>query len=644
MNFFRFITEEPPEPMDSSPITSPSMPTPPLSTCTITPPIESKSTSVPPTNETKKEEANNDNNDNNDKPSSPEHIRHTPFTAPWVAARLQDTNLPRAVAILRTWAHSKRHREVNEELVQEINKLEKKTIIPILEELQQPRVFIHGTKGSKLSIKTTIQTVDTHTDHQAIALIDSGCEGSCIDIKFVRDHSMNTVKLPRMVPVLNADGTPNESGPISEIVTVQLHIGEHVERIDLGVTNLGKGEIFLGHDWLKLHDPTISWRNGEIEFNHCPSHCQSKPSSLPPEISICRTDFNFENPEEVEETIHDPAIDIQDDDQLLLIDTTPAIQIRAKTGVSMELAIKEHQKKEAKPWTEIVPEYLHDYEDVFTKKDFDELPPHRPWDHAIELVSGADTHLDCKIYPLSLDEQKQLDEFLDEQLSTGRIRPSKSPMASPFFFVKKKDGKLRPVQDYRKLNDMTVKNRYPLPLITELIDSLQNAKYFTKLDVRWGYNNIRIKEGDEHKAAFRTNRGLFEPLVMFFGLTNSPATFQTMMNDIFRIEIRDGHVLIYLDDILIFDQELDTHRHRVRQVMDRLREHKLYLKPEKCEFEVQEVEYLGVIVSHGQVRMDPVKVTGVTEWPEPECKTDVQSFLGFCNFYRRFIHHFADIA
>jgi hypothetical protein len=132
-------------------------------------------------------------------------------------------------------------------------------------------------------------------------------------------------------------------------------------------------------------------------------------------------------------------------------------------------------------------------------------------------------------------------------------------MASPFFFIKKKDSKLRPVQDYCKLNDMTIKNRYPLPLITELIDALQNAKYFTKLDVQWGYNNVRIRKGDEYKAAFQTNRGLYEPLVMFFGLTNSPATFQNMMNDIFRIEVMGGSILIYLDDILIFHQDLDKH-------------------------------------------------------------------------------------
>ena len=126
-----------------------------------------------------------------------------------------------------------------------------------------------------------------------------------------------------------------------------------------------------------------------------------------------------------------------------------------------------------------------------------------------------------------------------------------SPMASPFFFVKKKDGSLRPVQDYRKLNDMTVKNRYPLPLIQELVDKLKGARYFTKLDVRWGYNNVRVKEGDEWKAVFVTNHSLFEPLVMFFGLTNSPATFQALMNSLFADLIAEGKVAVYLDDILI---------------------------------------------------------------------------------------------
>jgi len=157
-------------------------------------------------------------------------------------------------------------------------------------------------------------------------------------------------------------------------------------------------------------------------------------------------------------------------------------------------------------------------------------------------------------------EQKELDQFLKENLETGKIHPSKSPMASPVFFIKKKDSTLRLVQDYQALNAMTVKNKYPLPLISELINKLRGAKYFTKLDVRWGFNNVRMKEGDEWKAAFRTNRGLFEPLVMFFGLCNSPATFQTMMDDIFDGLITEGVVVVYLDNILIFTETLKEHQ------------------------------------------------------------------------------------
>ena len=151
------------------------------------------------------------------------------------------------------------------------------------------------------------------------------------------------------------------------------------------------------------------------------------------------------------------------------------------------------------------------------------------------------------VYQLSLDEEKELKQFLNENLAKGYIKPSNSPQASGFFFIKKKDGSLRLVQDYRKLNQITIKNRYPLPLISEIVDKLRGAKFFSKMDVRWGYNNVRIKKGDEHKAAFSTNRGMFEPLVMFFGLTNSPATFQAMMDNIFRDLIDKGHVAVYLD-------------------------------------------------------------------------------------------------
>jgi len=180
---------------------------------------------------------------------------------------------------------------------------------------------------------------------------------------------------------------------------------------------------------------------------------------------------------------------------------------------------------------------------------------------------------------------------------------------------------------------VTVKNRYPLPLISELVTQLRRAKYFTKLDVRWEFNNVRIKPGDEWKVAFRTNRGLFEPLVMFFGMTNSPTTFQTMMNDIFRTLIAEGIVVVYLDDILIFMRTEEEHEQAVRRVLEVLVEHKLFLRPEKYEFHQKEIEYLGLVISENKVAMDPVKVAGVRNWPTPENRTDVQAFIGFVNFY-----------
>ena len=169
-------------------------------------------------------------------------------------------------------------------------------------------------------------------------------------------------------------------------------------------------------------------------------------------------------------------------------------------------------------------------------------------------------------------------------MEKGYIRPSQSPMASPFFNVKKKDGKLRPCQDYRYLNEWTIKNAYPLPLISELMDKIQGAEYFTKLDVRWGYNNIRIKQGDQWKAAFKTNRGLFEPTVMFFGMCNSPATFQSMMDATFKDLIDEGKIIIYMDDLFLFTKYLTSLEENTKQVLQRLMDNDLYLKPRKCEF------------------------------------------------------------
>ena len=208
---------------------------------------------------------------------------------------------------------------------------------------------------------------------------------------------------------------------------------------------------------------------------------------------------------------------------------------------------------------------------------------------------------------------------------------------APVFFIKKKDGSLWLVQDYCALNAITVKNKYSFLLISELVSQLHGAKYFTKLDICWGFNNVCIKPRDEWKAAFCTNRSLFEPLVIVFRMTNSPATFQTIMNKVFQTVIAEGIIIVYLDNILIFTKTEEEHEQTVWRVLEILVKHKLFLCPEKCEFHWRQIEYLRLVISENKVVMDPVKVARVHNWPIPENRTDIQAFIDFVNFYHRFI-------
>jgi len=207
------------------------------------------------------------------------------------------------------------------------------------------------------------------------------------------------------------------------------------------------------------------------------------------------------------------------------------------------------------------------------------------------------------------------------------------------FFVGKKDGKKRMVQDYHYLNEWTIKNNYPLPLISDVLENIG-----TKMDLRWGYNNVRIKEGDEWKAAFMTLEGSFEPTVMFFGLTNSPATFQAMMNELLRDLTNMEKVAVFIDDVIVGIETEEGHDELVAEVIRRLEENDLYVKLEKCKWKVREVEFLGVVIGPEGIKMEKEKVKGVLEWPTPKCVKDVQKFLGLANYYHWFIEGFAMVA
>jgi len=314
--------------------------------------------------------------------------------------------------------------------------------------------------------------------------------------------------------------------------------------------------------------------------------------------------------------------------------------------IAEEWKIWDEEEEAAKSEAEarkLVPEKFHQWIKVFGKKQSERMPTRKLWDHTIDVKEGVMLRKG-KVYLLSREEKEEVREFVREQLRKGYIQPSKSPQTVPVFFVGKKDGKKRMVQDYRYLNEWTVKNNYPLPLILDVLKNIGTKKVFTKMDLRWGYNNVRIKEGDDWKAVFTTPEGLFEPTVMFFGLTNSPAMFQAMMNELLRDLMNTGKVAVFIDDVIVGIEIEEGHDELVAEVIKRLEENDLYVKPEKCKWKVREMEFLGVVIGLERIKMEKEKVKGVLEWPTLKCVKDVQKFLGLANYYGWFIEGFATVA
>ena len=279
-----------------------------------------------------------------------------------------------------------------------------------------------------------------------------------------------------------------------------------------------------------------------------------------------------------------------------------------------------------------VPATYHDFADVFSKAKATTLAPHREYDLCIDLEEGASPPLGT-VYSLSQTELGALRTFIDEHLSYGFIKQSTSAHGAPVLFIRKKDGSLRLCVDYRGLNKLTKKDCYPLPLISDLLDSPSKAKIYSKIDLRHTYHLVCIAEGDKWKTAFRTQYGSFKWNVMPFGLMNAPAAFQQFVNSILA-DLLDVCVVIYLDDILIYSQDLESHQEHVHEVLRRLRKHNLFAKPEKCEFHTTSTEYLSFCLSPNGFSMSTEKVKAISDWPELRKVKDIQSFLGFANFYR----------
>ena len=415
-------------------------------------------------------------------------------------------------------------------------------------------VTIGEIKSNSFSIPIKIrenQTVET------LGLIDSGAGGKFIDQNYARKIGCNIQKLEESLIARNVDGTKNKQGTITSYVDLDLTICGRTRKTRLFVTGLGKQRIILGFPWLNEQNPDIDWKTGKFEWRKETTRRPLKIKRYHDQIHESTGEVKKETQIETEEP---PTQDVR----ALIVEELEEIWVNTKTTAATELRIQQDEGKAEIALEDQIPREYHEFLDIFDEKKADRFPDPRPWDHKIEMKEGFVPKA-FKAYNLTPEEQTELDKFLKDNLEKRYIRPSQSPMATPFFFVKKKDGKLRPCQDYRYLNEWTIKNAYPLPLISELMDKIKGAKYFTKLDVRWGYNNIRIKDGDQWKAAFKTNRGLFEPTVMFFGMCNSPATFQAMMDATFKDLIEEEKIIIYMDDIFIFAQDKVTLEENTRK-------------------------------------------------------------------------------
>ena len=290
-----------------------------------------------------------------------------------------------------------------------------------------------------------------------------------------------------------------------------------------------------------------------------------------------------------------------------------------------------------------IPDFLHKFAKVIDPGEAEKLPPRKPYDHKIEFTGDPSTLPRSRVYPLSPKKLEVMEKYLKDNLKKGFISPSQAPFASPILFAAKPNGGLRFCVDYRKLNAITKRNAYPIPLIDETLARVIGCKYISKLDIIAAFNKLRIAQGDEDFTTFITSMGIYKYHVMPFGLTNGPASWQQYMNDML-FEFINKFCQVYLDDILIYSKTRAEHRRHLEQVFAKLEENGLQIDANKCEFFKTEVKFLGVILSTTGLRMDPEKIEVILGWLQPTCLKEVQAFVGFCNFYRRFIKAFSKIA
>ena len=443
------------------------------------------------------------------------------------------------------------------------------------------------------------------------ALLDSGAEANVVSQRLVKEYGWEESGTPP--PLQSIDHKPIFVYGLHSVEVGASDSGgqSRTQRHDFAAVDLEAYSMVLGYPWLYDVDPRISFRTHSWEYREEQA-----------EIDLLTAEEFAAVLEDVEENAPLFGAYFQPRQTSVLIATLSEGN-RDAQGTC-------------------IPGEYTEFEEVADEEKAAELPPIEGPSHAIELKEGVAPPWG-PMYVLAAKEMDALREYLEKMLHRGWIRRSSSPAGAPILFVPKKDGGLRLCVDYRGLNEITIKNRAPLPLISETLDRLSKAVIFTKLDLKDAYNRIRIRAGDEWKTAFRTRYGHYEYCVMPFGLCNAPATFQQYINEALAGLI-DVFCVVYLDDILIFSEKAEEHVNHVRQVLERLRRYKLFINLKKCDFHTDRVEFLGFVISTTGVSMEKSRIDAIESWPVPTSFREIQVFLGFANFYRRFIYRYSHHA
>jgi len=480
-----------------------------------------------------------------------------------------------------------------------------------LEEIARPSVnlieeIMPGEKDNHL-----LKAAGLVGDHQAIFLFDDGSTHN-----FLSDQLASSLGIlpSKDAPSFQAKGAfENQSFKCFLVKDVRIHIQGYVDHLDFIIGPISGADAIIGINWRRQHMTKIDYESDTISFakGSCQiSICASQPGHMIPIVNHTRI-----------------SKDVKQCIGIYLLYINPIEEDK-----SYNVLNNSNMKRKA---------LIDSYENIFTEDLPSSLPPKRDEDHRIDIVPGSSPPSRGP-YRTSPAQHEELKKQVEDMLQRGLIRPSSSPFSSPSILVGKKDGSYRLCVDYRALNKITVKNRFPIPRIDDIFDRLRGAKIFNKIDLKSGYHQIRIVDEDIHKTAFRTPFGFYEYMVLPFGLTNAPATFSRIMEKAFRPH--HGYAIVFFDGILIFSNSEEEHYTHLKAIFECLKVNSLLINRKKSEFFLEEIAYLGHIITRNGIMMDQKKIQSVIDWPTPRDVHDVKSFLGMCAYYRKFISHYSEIA